>query len=121
MGSDEREDGNEETPVTDLDAVVLVGLLFSCCGLPVALTGLAWVSAWLSTFVSLGLYPLLLASAIVAIAIAFRKIYFARPRCAAGIAYCRPRAGLGLQVIFRLSTASSLYVFGAPFFGSVGS
>lgn len=116
MSSDEGKDGNEETPVTDLDAVVLIGLLFSCCLFPIALTGLALVGAWLSASVSLGPYRLLLAAATLAIAIGFRKIYFPRPKCIAGNMHCRPRGGYGLQVIFWLLTTSSLYVFSAPFF-----
>lgn len=112
----EREDGNEEAPVTDLDAVVLLGLLFSCCMLPIALTGLAFVGAWLSASVSPGRHLLLVAGAILAIAFAFRKIYFSPLKCVSGVVNCGPRAGFGVQVIFWLSAISSLYVFGTPFF-----
>lgn len=119
MSSAEGKDGNEETPVTDLDAV-LIGLLFSCCLFPIALPGLALVAAWLSASVSLGPYRLLLAAATLAIAIGFRKIYFPRPKCIDGDVHCGPRGGFGLQVIFWILTASSLYVFGAPFLGTRG-
>lgn len=116
MQTDQQKDDKEQSTVTTLDAIVLIGLLFSCCFLPIAMTGLAIVSTWLATNASVAPYrPLLLAGAILAIFFAFRKLYFSRVQCASGTPCTTRRAGFGLQVIFWVTAASSLDVLGVPY------
>lgn len=116
MQTDPQKDSKEQSPVTTLDAIVLIGLLFSCCFLPIALTGFVIASTWLATNASLAPYrPLLLASAIFAIFFAYRKLYFSRAQCASRTSCTEQRAGFGAQVIFWLTATSSLYVLGTPY------
>ena len=116
MQTDQQKDGKDESSVTVLDAIVLVGLLFSCCLLPIAFTSLVVVSTWLATNTSMAPYrPLLLAGVISAIFFTFQKLYFSQAQCASGTACSQQRAGFGPQVIFWLTSVSSLYVLGAPY------
>lgn len=102
MQIDQQKDDIEQSPVTALDAIVLIGLLFSCCFLPIALMGLVFASTWLATNASLAPYrPLLLVGAIFAIFFfAYRKLYFSRAQCASRTSCIKQRAGFGAQVVF---------------------
>ncbi len=116
MRSDDPSPQEQQDTVSNLDAVVLVALLFSCCLAPLILAALAFVSIWINGLTAVHAYRLWpLVIAIIIGLLGWRQIYRPRAACVSGKACTVHRAGFGAQVIFWLTTVSTGYVLGLPY------
>lgn len=100
--SEEHGSAEEAVTASTLDGFVLIGLLFSCCLLPVLLTGLSWLAAWLTSTELFATYrPSWLAALTATSAFAWKRVY--RP----AVTFGAERPGFGAKCIFWLSAFSA--------------
>lgn len=106
----------QEDTVSNLDAVVLVSLLFSCCLAPIGLAALASFSIWINGLTAFHAYqPGLLAIAMISSLLGWRQIYRPRAACVSAEICTAQKPGFGAKVIFWLTTVSMGYVLGLPY------
>lgn len=106
----------QQDTVSNLDAVVFVALLFSCCLAPIGLAALTSLSLWINGLTAFHAYqPWLLVIAIISSLLGWRQIYQPRAGCVSGETCTAQKPGFGAKVIFWLTTVSTGYVLGLPY------
>lgn len=116
MRSNDPSPQEQQDTVSNLDAVVFVALIFSCCLAPIGLAALASLNLWINGLTAFHAYqPWLLVIAIICSLLGWRQIYQSRAACVSGETCTAQKPGFGAKVIFWLTTVSTGYVLGLPY------